>query len=128
MLGIRERTFAHLAKQSFALTREGLFALFSLSCQQDVHRLNSACLHHRRVANLCHCQTLVKIGTATRLLPGHEPLYLMVGLDRLELSTSRLSGVRSNHLSYRPQRLFCKKGKIRESAAKNKNWLFASEE
>ena len=24
----------------------------------------------------------------------------MVGLDRLELSTSRLSGVRSNHLSY----------------------------
>ena len=26
----------------------------------------------------------------------------MVGLDRLELSTSRLSGVRSNHLSYRP--------------------------
>ena len=27
---------------------------------------------------------------------------IMVGLDRLELSTSRLSGVRSNHLSYRP--------------------------
>ena len=26
----------------------------------------------------------------------------LVGLDRLELSTSRLSGVRSNHLSYRP--------------------------
>jgi hypothetical protein len=26
----------------------------------------------------------------------------MVGLDRLELSTSPLSGVRSNHLSYRP--------------------------
>ena len=26
----------------------------------------------------------------------------MVGLDRFELSTSRLSGVRSNHLSYRP--------------------------
>ena len=25
-----------------------------------------------------------------------------MGLDRLELSTSRLSGVRSNHLSYRP--------------------------
>jgi hypothetical protein len=29
----------------------------------------------------------------------------MVGLDRLELSTSPLSGVRSNHLSYRPERL-----------------------
>ena len=27
---------------------------------------------------------------------------MLVGLDRLELSTSRLSGVRSNHLSYRP--------------------------
>ena len=26
----------------------------------------------------------------------------MVGLGRLELPTSRLSGVRSNHLSYRP--------------------------
>ena len=27
---------------------------------------------------------------------------LMVGLGRLELPTSRLSGVRSNHLSYKP--------------------------
>ena len=27
---------------------------------------------------------------------------IMVGLGRLELPTSRLSGVRSNHLSYRP--------------------------
>ena len=26
-----------------------------------------------------------------------------MGLERLELSTSRLSGVRSNHLSYRPE-------------------------
>jgi hypothetical protein len=30
----------------------------------------------------------------------------MVGLDRFELSTSRLSGVRSNHLSYRPDNKF----------------------
>ena len=29
-------------------------------------------------------------------------LAVLVGLERLELSTSRLSGVRSNHLSYRP--------------------------
>ena len=29
----------------------------------------------------------------------------MVGLGRLELPTSRLSGVRSNRLSYRPQHL-----------------------
>ena len=28
--------------------------------------------------------------------------HMMVGLGRLELPTSRLSGVRSNHLSYRP--------------------------
>ena len=32
----------------------------------------------------------------------------MVGLERLELSTSRLSGVRSNHLSYRPVTLLSK--------------------
>jgi hypothetical protein len=30
------------------------------------------------------------------------PAPIMVGLGRLELPTSRLSGVRSNHLSYRP--------------------------
>ena len=30
------------------------------------------------------------------------PFFLMVGLNRLELLTSRLSGVRSNQLSYRP--------------------------
>ena len=30
----------------------------------------------------------------------------MVGLGRVELPTSRLSGVRSNQLSYRPLRLF----------------------
>ena len=29
----------------------------------------------------------------------------MVGLGRVELPTSRLSGVRSNHLSYRPDAL-----------------------
>ena len=32
----------------------------------------------------------------------YTPDKNVVGLDRLELSTSRLSGVRSNHLSYRP--------------------------
>ena len=32
----------------------------------------------------------------------------MVGLERLELSTSRLSGVRSSHLSYRPLTLLLK--------------------
>ena len=36
----------------------------------------------------------------------HWPLatdhFVLVGLGRLELPTSPLSGVRSNHLSYRP--------------------------
>ena len=32
-------------------------------------------------------------------------LNSMVGLGRLELPTSRLSGVRSNHLSYKPKSL-----------------------
>ena len=32
-----------------------------------------------------------------------------VGLGRLELPTSRLSGVRSSQLSYRPESSFCRK-------------------
>ena len=39
---------------------------------------------------------------ASAARPGNAP-DKMVGLERLELSTSRLSGVRSNHLSYRPE-------------------------
>ena len=31
-------------------------------------------------------------------------IFLMVGLGGLEPPTSRLSGVRSNHLSYKPMR------------------------
>ena len=37
--------------------------------------------------------------------PGLSPvasIYTLVGLDGLEPSTSRLSGARSNHLSYKP--------------------------
>ena len=41
-------------------------------------------------------QVLSQLSYAPSLQPD------LVGLDRLELSTSRLSGVRSNHLSYRP--------------------------
>ena len=36
------------------------------------------------------------------IIPFSKDLSLLVGLDGLEPSTSRLSGVRSNHLSYRP--------------------------
>jgi hypothetical protein len=34
----------------------------------------------------------------------YSPKNKVVGLGRFELPTSRLSGVRSNHLSYRPGR------------------------
>ena len=33
----------------------------------------------------------------------YSPIYVLVGLGRLELPTSPLSGVRSNQLSYRPK-------------------------
>lgn len=36
----------------------------------------------------------------------YGPITKLVGLGRFELPTSPLSGVRSNHLSYRPGRLF----------------------
>ena len=39
-----------------------------------------------------------------RLLMPEQDFKFMVGLDRLELSTSPLSGARSSHLSYRPDR------------------------
>src|SRR5271163_2292577 len=48
---------------------------------------------------LCHLETLI-----------------LVGLDRLELSTSPLSGVRSSHLSYRPGHAFAAFCKIPEPA------------
>ncbi len=41
----------------------------------------------------------------------------MVGLGRIELPTSRLSGVRSNHLSYRPSRLSNRHGSVTHSSA-----------
>ena len=42
--------------------------------------------------------------TPTNTLPFYNPpaTKTLVGLGRFELPTSRLSGVRSNHLSYRP--------------------------
>ena len=38
-----------------------------------------------------------------------------MGLGRVELPTSRLSGVRSNHLSYRPGELIFRKWEERET-------------
>ncbi len=50
-------------------------------------------------------------------------LYCDVGLGRVELPTSRLSGVRSNHLSYRPDGVpeKFKKKYLRQKAYRRKN-------
>jgi hypothetical protein len=49
----------------------------------------------------------IKTGPVTKdgwsVLPSGFRRLIMVGPGRLELPTSRLSGVRSNHLSYGPQ-------------------------
>ena len=56
---------------------------------------------------LCHC-SMVNSHMSLRSTSAH----CLVGLGRVELPTSRLSGVRSNHLSYRPDGvLFGKKQK-----------------
>jgi hypothetical protein len=43
-----------------------------------------------------------EVRTPDPLLAKQVLSQLLVGLGRLELPTSRLSGVRSNHLSYKP--------------------------
>ena len=54
-----------------------------------------------------YCQRYHQI-TSNRVRFNSKPdptVLLLVGLGRIELPTSRLSGVRSNHLSYRPDGL-----------------------
>ena len=43
-----------------------------------------------------------RIQSVRRPTSGPTVILVLVGLGRIELPTSRLSGVRSNHLSYRP--------------------------
>src|SRR3990170_3132745 len=45
---------------------------------------------------------------------------IVVGLGRLELPTSRLSGVRSNHLSYRPD-LPCSRSCLKKEKRRRRN-------
>src|ERR1041384_2034746 len=56
------------------------------------------------------CSTPRQINSSRRLIFGISNLKFeiskLVGLGRVELPTSRLSGVRSNQLSYRPLGLF----------------------
>ncbi len=71
-----------------------------------VKDLDRYCSHLSRTATLgrsCRSQmTPFAFRRARRQFRLNDGL---VGLDRLELSTSPLSGVRSSHLSYRPMRL-----------------------
>src|SRR5437773_7750131 len=59
-----------------------------------------------RVATLCETLVDVKEGSRPRSPRNHVGLRGLLlstmGLGRVELPTSRLSGVRSNYLSYRP--------------------------
>ena len=50
----------------------------------------------------CPLSDEIRFDTNTHLTDLIMEASEMVGLERLELSTSRLSGVRSSHLSYRP--------------------------
>src|SRR5437867_5690845 len=68
---------------------------------------------------LCHC-SMFNSHMSLRSTSAH----CLVGLGRVELPTSRLSGVRSNHLSYRPDGvLFGKKQKnyLRQKAYRRKD-------
>jgi hypothetical protein len=51
-----------------------------------------------------------------------------VGLDRLELSTSPLSGVRSNHLSYKPSPTYLMAGPVPAGLARRHGLSFAKKE
>ena len=49
-----------------------------------------------------HSRGFLPPRACSRMAACESAFLTLVGLERLELSTSRLSGVRSNHLSYRP--------------------------
>jgi hypothetical protein len=53
----------------------------------------------------------------------YSPILKLVGLGRLELPTSPLSGVRSNHLSYRPISL---PSQATEVYGRNHDWSFTT--
>ena len=65
---------------------------FLFDCQVSFATSSFVFLHHR-VIHTRFRLTSLDVG---------RTLWVLVGLDGLEPSTSRLSGVRSSHLSYRP--------------------------
>ena len=68
------------------------FFFYLFDCQVSFALIGFSFLHHRVLYVRLRCTSL-DLGSA---------LCAVVGLDGLEPSTSRLSGVRSSHLSYRP--------------------------
>ena len=76
----------------FVLTHFLFFIRFSMNSRSLCVLLSSFCLHHRGISPISVSRTSTFGCRHCRL----------VGLDGFEPSTSRLSGARSNHLSYRP--------------------------
>ena len=68
------------------------FFFYLFDCQVSFALIGFSFLHHRVLYVRLRCTSL-DLGSA---------LCAVVGLDGLEPSTSRLSGARSSHLSYRP--------------------------
>ena len=75
------RSLSQLTTSFFAFRRLGIHPMLFVTCRSILF-----------LPSLCNCQSRGPLSRA-----------FLVGLERLELSTSRLSGVRSNHLSYRPE-------------------------
>ena len=85
------------AAPPYLMIREG--ALATCSCPS----LHLFCC--QRSISFCRKRQKAKLGFTSSgfcLLPGPARRSPLVGLGRVELPTSPLSGVRSNHLSYRP--------------------------
>ena len=66
------------------------------------NRTDDLLLAKQMLSQLSYSPIRMNVSSGVAARPGFAP-DKVVGLERLELSTSRLSGVRSNHLSYRPE-------------------------
>ena len=105
------RSFSQLTTSFFAFLRLGIptHALSSLTIKSISDTFSTRARPYT-LTTLTLLQAAVQYGR-THVCPSSYSIVkdqklpencLMVGLGRLELPTSPLSGVRSNHLSYRP--------------------------
>jgi hypothetical protein len=113
--GIHTHALSSLTIKSISNTKYSMS--FFLRCFPSGRQTNA---NHREAANTCSkycpsnirlskirllrycCPKTPKINIPSGMVTFGFFVKTMVGLDRLELSTSPLSGVRSSHLSYRP--------------------------